>query len=183
MDELTDDSSSVPLESTPLIYNKDFFEGVPDAKPIAQSSSSSRNLNYFSRSSNKQKRGERYFICKWCERKVSSLLFETGCVPECVISYFYNEAPQFYDLAFIEICTYPLFEQDNAQPACLPPRNYDIHRTVKDYWNDILNRIYREPTDVRRRILLVYLSKNSINRTTELDEREFHQAVKQKTIA
>lgn len=180
MNELTDDSSSVPLEPIPLIYNKNFFEGVPDEKPVPQSSSSSRKLIHFSGSTSKQKRGERYFVCKWCERKVSSLLFEVGCVPECVISYFYAESPQCYDLTFIEICTYPLFEQDNIQPVRLPPRDYTIHETVKDYWTDVLDRIYHEPTDVRKRILLMHLSKNSINRTTELDEKEFHQAVKQK---
>lgn len=180
MDGLTDDDSSVPLESTPLIYNKSFFEGIPDAKPITQSSSFSRNSNYFLRSTNKQKRNERFFVCKWCERKVSSLLFDTGCVPECVISYFYAEQPRCYDLAFIEICTYPLFEQDNVQPVCLPPRNYDLHKTVKDYWTDVLDSVYHEPTDVRKRILLMHLSKNSINKTTELNEKEFHPAVKQK---
>lgn len=175
-----DDILPVPLEQTSIFYDESFFEGRPDPILTIPKTKSKENGDCFAYSENKQKRHDRFFVCKWCERKVSKLLFETGCVPECVISYFYRESPELYDLAFIELCTYPSFEQENTQPLCLPARNHDVHPKVKEYWRHIIDTVYCDSTDVRKRILLTNLSENRINKSLDTSEKNFRQPVKQK---
>jgi hypothetical protein len=179
MTELSDDTpSSLESNQIPFLFNKSFFQGEPDTIITASSSSNFTPCQPSYRS--KQKRNERFFICKWCERKVTELFFETGCVPECAISYFACEFPELYDLAFIELSKHSFFEQEGVHPICLPPRDPDAHPTVKSYWRFVLTTVYRDPTDVRKRMLVKSLSKNSMNSVDGSYEELFEKSARQK---
>jgi hypothetical protein len=175
MSLLQDDNESEvgnELNDIPLFLNNSFFNGNPDVPtPFSSSSStptahssSTYEYKHSGDKKTKQKRSSRFFTCKWCERNVSSLWFQIGCVPECSLAYFFKNFPELYNLAFIEICKISDFENEKLQPECAPRRNFQVHATPEDYWREAVHEIYPDPSDIRKQILLKFIRENAVNR-------------------
>lgn len=168
---------------SPIFSNKSFFKGEPDC-PTTTSSSSSSSGDVFKHIHKhnqrpKQKRESRFFTCKWCERNVTSLWFQVGCVPECSLAYFYDQFPELYNLAFIEICKISDFENDKLQPGCSPRRDNKIYETPEDYWQHIPREIYPNTFDPRIQILFKFIKENAVDKDCILDLSENTFAKKQ----
>jgi len=155
-------------KDSPIFSNKSFFEGEPD-QPTPSSSTDPFKHVYETNQRSKQKRSSRFFTCKWCERNVSSLWFQVGCVPECSLAYFYDNFPELYNLVFIEICKISDFENDKLQPECSPKRDNRVHETAEYYWFDAVHKIYPDAFDPRLQILLKFIKENAVDKECIVD--------------